>query len=690
MEGYLLVPPERSAIIGRAVWKVSLNEPWASTYPTHHLNNNANPLSPSLATSSSEPMARGIPRPRNPPSRGRPQQANSMPHARASRPRPHSRAPTTSRASTRTSSGSLYLSRRYARHYNPNPLARAGHTANSDIQGDTEVISQNLLSSIRSCEIQSIQFRKPGPAAPTLILTFELDAASERLRKRRSSRSGQLTSPSSTFPNSLLFRSVPDERLNIYDWQVTIAPRIRPTTAERGDASSNDSASLFAFVNPFGGSQKSSERPTISNPIPQPEPFLHHRTSTKDHRRPPKSISLISPSPSLRSRHSDLSSPASSFSPSGPLPIQHPPLPSPASTLNHDSDLISGWTSAQGRSSALSHYTHASTPPTAPRETILDRAFSMRYIPGAADAPAPSEEGKLSSIARFEALMRDHEARKNRPAAPTHHRNESVADWDIDEASESDESDIDPIAPNTRAQHARHIDTHEDDPLAWSMHTISAPTQRALGYISGRTTPATGRPGSARSENHPPMPTTRARPGGGGRARPASLSLAGMGTRVLPAAPRTADTAEEEEEEEDEEEEEEEADEEEDDEDVDLDSAAFPQPPTSPLPRSRTAPPARPPLYQRHSSASSFLPVQTNVSSAAASSRNSRNSDVSSGFGLPEAEGVLVRGLSQARLSGLVRGPRPGMLQRGVSEETRCGGGWRGSGMLGGVEGGFM
>lgn len=317
----------------------------------------------------------------------------------------------------------------------------------------------------------------------------------------------------------------------------------------------------------------------------------------------------------------------------------------------------------------------------------------MRYIPGAADAPPPSEEGKLSSIARFEALMRDHEARKNRPAAPMHNRNESVADWDIDEASESDaESDIDPTAPNPRAQHARRVDTPEDDSLSWSMHTISAPTQRALGYISGRTTPATKRPGSARSENHPPMPTMRPRQGGGGRARPASLSLAGMGTRVLPAAPRTAETTEEEEEEEEEDDDEEGLDEEadEDDEDVDLDSAAFPQPPSSPPPRSRTAPPTRPPMYQRHSSASSFLPVQTNVSSTAASSRNSRNSDASSGFGLPEAEGVLVRGLSQARLSGLVRGARPGMLQRGVSEETRCGGGWRGSGMLGGVEGGFM
>ncbi|KFY13759.1 hypothetical protein V492_03047, partial [Pseudogymnoascus sp. VKM F-4246] len=592
MEGYLLVPPERSAIIGRAVWKpryvvLGTNGPRHPTAPK-----------PSLPRSTSA----------------------SKLHA-ARQGLKASSAFQSSDDIARLDQDQLWLTV-------------------SKQKGDSEIISQNLLSSIRSCEIQSIQFRKPGPAVPTLILTFEIDAASDRLRKRRSSRSGQLTSPTSTFPNSLLFRSVPDESLNIYDWQVTIAPRIRPTTADRTDASSNDSSSLFAFVNPFCNSQKPSERPTISNPIPQPEPFLHHRTSTKDHRRPPKSISLISPSPSLRSRHSDLSSPASSFSPSGPLPIQHPPLPSPASTLNQDGDLISGWTSAQGRSSALSHYTHASTPPTAPRETILDRAFSMRYIPGAADAPPPSEEGKLSSIARFEALMRDHEARKSRPVAPTHNRNESVADWDIDEASESeDESDVDPMAPNPRAQQAHRVDTPEDDPMAWSMHTISAPTQRALGYISGRTTPATGRPASSRSENQPPMPTMRARPGGGGRARPASLSLAGMGTRVLPAAPRTADTTEEDEEEE----EEEEADieeEEEEDEDVDLDSAAFPQPPSSPPPRSRTAPPTRP-LYQRHSSASSFLPVQTNVSSTAASSRNSRNSDASSGFGLPEAEGAL-------------------------------------------------
>ncbi|ELR08518.1 hypothetical protein VC83_00426 [Pseudogymnoascus destructans] len=645
MEGYLLVPPERSAIIGRAVWKpryvvLGTNGPRHPTAPK-----------PSLPRSIS---ARKL-------------------HA-ARQGLKTSSVFQSSDDLTRVDQDQLWL------------------TVTKQ-KGDSEIISHNLLSSIRSCEIQSIQFRKPGPAVPTLILTFELDAASERLRKRRSSRSGQLTSPSSTFPNSLLFRPMPDDRFDIYDWQVTIAPRIRPATAERGDASSNDSASLFAFVNPFGNSQKQSERPTISNPIPQPEPFLHHRTSTKGHRPPPKPISLISPSPSLRSRHSDLSSPTSSFSPSGPLPIQHPPLPSPASTLNHDGDLISSWTSAQGRSSALSHYTHASTPPTGPRETILDRAFSMRYIPGAADAPPPSEEGKLSSIARFEALMRDHEARKNRPATPTHNRNESVADWDIDEAPESDDSDIDRVAPNPRTQNARRVDTPSDDPLTWSMHTISAPTQRALGYISGRTTPATGRPGSARSEDHPPMPTMRARPGEGGRAIPASLSLAGMGTRVIPPAPRTVDTAEEEEEDEDEEDDEEESDEEdeeEDDREVDLYSAAFPQPPSNPLPRSRTAPPTRPPLYQRHSSASSCLPVQTNVSSAAASSRNSRNSDASSGFGLPEAETVLVRGLSQARLSRLVRGTQPGVLQRGMSEESRCGGGWRGGGMLGGVEGGFM
>src|SRR5690348_14350901 len=97
------------------------------------------------------------------------------------------------------------------------------------------MISQNAVTSIKSCEIRSIQFRKPGPTVPTLIITFEVDAAADKMRKRRSSRSGQLTSSTSAYPNSLLFRTVPEERFNIYDWQVTIQPRIQPNT-EYGEA----------------------------------------------------------------------------------------------------------------------------------------------------------------------------------------------------------------------------------------------------------------------------------------------------------------------------------------------------------------------------------------------------------------------------------------------------------------------
>jgi hypothetical protein len=54
-----------------------------------------------------------------------------------------------------------------------------------------------------------------------------------------------------------------------------------------------------------------------------------------------------------------------------------------------------------------------SSSPPGPRETILDRAFQMRCIPGS-DREVPGEE-KLSSLARFDALMREaDEKRKKR------------------------------------------------------------------------------------------------------------------------------------------------------------------------------------------------------------------------------------------------------------------------------------
>ncbi|RYO99290.1 hypothetical protein DL764_006860 [Monosporascus ibericus] len=103
-------------------------------------------------------------------------------------------------------------------------------------------------------------------------------------------------------------------------------------------------------------------------------------------------------------------------------------IPSPTVTLGgYQDEFIEGWTSAQGRISTLSSPariargsmgsprvplpvgSNSSSPPL-PRETILDRAFQLRYIPGS-EREVPGEE-KLSSLARFDALMREAEERR--------------------------------------------------------------------------------------------------------------------------------------------------------------------------------------------------------------------------------------------------------------------------------------
>lgn len=598
----------------------------------------------------------------------------------------------------------------------------ANRELTSHVQGDSEVISQNLVSSIRSCDIQNIQFRKPGAAVPTLIVTFEVDAVADKMRKRRSSRSGQLTSASSTFPNSLLFRNIPEQRFSVYDWQVTIQPRIQPSGSDFGETISSDAAPTFnSFSNPFS---KNSDRSKLPKPFSRPEIYHRHSQAKDAHTRDrPNTSNLISPSPSLRSRRSDISSRASSFSHplaySTTLPIQQlpPDLPSPASTLGYEDQFISGWTSAQGRSSALSNHTRASasvsmaggTPP-APRETILDRAFMLRVIPGSdRAAPAAADDdpaAKLSSIARFEALMREHDERRLAQHAPSarpmtdHRRKDSISGWELEEESaESDSDDFAPAAsapapapaparrrPDLGRHHSAqpHAQTYYDDDddddgdgLGLGIHTIPQSAQRALEYITNRNPP---RPRSARSARHPPPPPLPLPPHNAtlprARARPMSLSLGPMN------APGGDDGG--------------------------RSPRRCSKPPPQPQPQQQQQQQPHKRLScaefaRRLSSSSSLLLVQTNASgSGASSARHSRGSVASSegSAGEEAVAGVVPRGLGQARLSGMggQLGGHGGQLQappvrlaRGGGEEKGCGAGWRGSGLgVFGGEGGFL
>lgn len=323
------------------------------------------------------------------------------------------------------------------------------------------------------------------------MLEFKPDSIADKQRKRRSSRSGGLSSKDQ-HSNILLFRTAPDEQHTIYDWQRNV--KVLLTTEEPEDRPISPFAPIFhnPFANPFtirDGRSPGSQKPELQ----QRTSFQHSHPHIMTHREKP--TDLISPSPSLRSRRSDLSSQASSQPPMG-FTASHPQhyntlpadLPSPASTSGYDGQFIEGWTSAQGRSSTLSSHTRgsnsiasavaspmvASTSP-GPRETILDRAFQMRCIPG---SDRVTEE-KISSIARFEALMREVDERKEAKAhakSPTTQRPNWGLEEEYEESSEG-EPDEDDLGMS-------------DEDIA-----ISTPAQRALDYISGRRAPVpTNRP----------------------------------------------------------------------------------------------------------------------------------------------------------------------------------------------------
>jgi hypothetical protein len=271
------------------------------------------------------------------------------------------------------------------------------------------------------------------------------------------------------------------------------------------------SPAFTSFTNPFAPRDTRTPTSSMTRPEFQHRSSSNQTSSTYPHAPRDRPTAMISPSPSLRSRRSDLSSQGSSLQPPMGFTANHPKnyptglpsdLPSPASV--YDTQFIEGWTSAQGRSSALSSHTRGSnsiasavappigsTPP-GPRETILDRAFQMRCIPGSEKLP-DKDEGKISSIARFEALMKEADERKRQLSTSS---SQGVSRWELDEESEESSSgeseEIDDDADG--------IDMSDDEVV------IPTPAQRALDYISGRRTPLSqGRPQSAANAS-PPLP----------------------------------------------------------------------------------------------------------------------------------------------------------------------------------------
>lgn len=349
---------------------------------------------------------------------------------------------------------------------------------------DAEPVQQHAIATIQDCQVQMMAHRKQGPVLPTLVVNIVPDPATDKLRKRRSSRTAGLTATKETSPTTLFFRSAPESHA-LHDWAHVVHQFIQSHVPERTPLSPITPASP-SFINPFAprprDASESLNRPGSGNPSSRPPFFSKGSNHTGSSRERPVTYSETH---SLRSKPSDLSSHTSSMNPSHMMFHQnfttvHPTdLPSPATTIgDYQGEFIEGWTSAQGRSSTISSpvrirdsfgsqipsqsqsMIQSSSPPL-PRETILDRAFQLRYIPGS-ERETPGEE-KLSSLARFDALMREaDEKRKEREAREAREAHEARARaatitpmttpsttdtsglksaWDLDDDSDDDDDD---------------------------------------------------------------------------------------------------------------------------------------------------------------------------------------------------------------------------------------------------------
>ncbi|KAH8600828.1 hypothetical protein B0O99DRAFT_589710 [Bisporella sp. PMI_857] len=493
MEGILLMPPERGILIGRAVWKPRyvVFGTGAQLKAQHELmvqsESKAGSSRKDLKSTSSKPSLVDV--------------------------------------TTQDQDQTLYIS-----------ICKT--------KGDREFVAQHSISSFASCEIRNVQHRKQMPSLPTMMLEFKSDAPTERARKRRSSRTGGLTSKD-PWASTLLFRTVPDERYNIYDWQTAIKSQLRPESHEHLEDLNDEMSPLSPtfFTNPFAPKDARDTRtPTSSNTRPeilQRASSQNTTSSTYPHAPRDRPSAVLSPSPSLRSRRSDLSSQSSSMPPPMGFATNHSKqfttlpsdLPSPASTSGYDHQFIEGWTSAQGRTSALSSHTRGSnsiasavagnafgsTPP-GPRETILDRAFQMRCIPGSERVQDKDEE-KISSIAKFEALMREIDERKMQKSTSTIQNTDARSGWSLDEESEESSS-------------AEGED--EDDGMDMSDQEFEMPTpaQRALEYISGRRTPISPGRSTSPTSNDPPIPFLNPQAMSAFHGIPPSINLGGLRPRT--------------------------------------------------------------------------------------------------------------------------------------------------------------
>ena len=350
---------------------------------------------------------------------------------------------------------------------------------------------------------------------PTMILQIKPDPTTDKLRKRRSSRTAGLTREKESGPTTLWFRPSDEGGYALQDWARYISSLIQPSGGAEAYPMSPITPASPTFSNPFSP-RRDGGRPGSGGQDAAARPVMQH------HRSRPHTFS--SDSPSLRSRKSDISSHGSSLNAMGMGYVIHgnqyttvlpTDLPSPAMTVGEmPSEYTLGWTNAQGRSSTLSSPVRArgsvssqghapgsqssNSPPPA-RESILDRAFQLRCIPGV-ETEIPGEYN-LSSLARFDALMREAEERRKKERAANPPITPMTSTFEEDEDAE--EPDTAKVAKQVRREEAEEAseedneeeeedeeDSSDDDifdhHISRDRSSITPSAQRALAFIANR------------------------------------------------------------------------------------------------------------------------------------------------------------------------------------------------------------
>ena len=431
-----------------------------------------------------------------------------------------------------------------------------------------EPIQQHSIASITDCQVQMAAHRKQGNVLPTLALQISPDPTTDKLRKRRSSRTAGLTTMRDSGPISLWFRLGEDQTYTLTEWADYIRSLMQPNLGERHPISPVSPVSP-TFINPFPPQPSETCKFTRSSSgNTHQRSTLQHKTSNQTYGSSTYGSShnhrtmYSSGTPSLRSLESDMSSSHASshnvpqasatYSTQQQYTSVHPSdISSPTTaTPGYQDDFIEGWTTAQGRPTTLSSPVRVgresvvsarghmplgsnSSSPPGPRETILDRAFQMRYIPGA-ETEVPGEE-KLSSLARFDALMREAEERRRAKEldattvkAPPQKSTRAEVDsgearGDVGRVLDDEDSDYDEFDHGLGYGDAQSIDPAQKtlDLIASRRRSVQAPRPRHISRNSlsyhespGRTDgPSIMRPHTAHSKSRPAMsPRTSSQP----------------------------------------------------------------------------------------------------------------------------------------------------------------------------------